>query len=263
VDSHRPVKRRRAITLTAAIVAVYVAVAVATRGVSGRPVLPLFEGIGPPPAYRWVKPPAAFEAGNVKPRTVDVDFPLTGPAEPMVLTTPDGQFLVNLPSGAFPRHDSDTSVHATITPLDPATLGRLPAGAVADGNAYRFQLTYQPSATPVAILAGEGNVVMTAPHQAESLFDSDNGRSWTMLGSQHLADPTMIGATLTAGGYYLVGTSAAAANAQPSGGTKTGTGLIATGVVVAAAALGLFALAAVTRQRRARGEPRRKGRRRR
>jgi hypothetical protein len=261
VDSHRPVNRRRAITLAAAILVLYVAVAVATRGVSGRPVLPLFEGIGPPPAYRWVKPPAAFVAGNVKPRTVDVDFPLTGPAEPMALTTPDGQFLVNLPSGAFPPHDSDTSVHATITPLDPATLGPLPAGVAADGNAYRLQLTYQPSATPVAILAGEGNVIMTAAHQAESLLHSDDGRSWTTLRSQHLGDPTMIGATLTGGGYYLVGTSPAAANAQPSGGTKTGTGLIATGVVVAAAALGLFALAATTRQRRARNEPSSRGRR--
>ena len=42
----------------------------------GHNVRPLFEGIGPPPQYRWVNPPAAFASGNVPPQANDTDIPL-------------------------------------------------------------------------------------------------------------------------------------------------------------------------------------------
>ncbi|HEX3539369.1 MAG TPA: hypothetical protein VHT75_02890 [Acidimicrobiales bacterium] len=231
------------------VIAGYLIAALATVGLSGRHVLPLFEGIGPPPQYQWVKPPPAFAAGNVKPKPVETDFPLTGPVEPAFVSSPDGQFVVNLGSGAFPRHDPDTKVHATITPLDPASLGPLPPGVAADGNAYRIEFTYQPSKTPLVTLAGVGNVILTAPYQAESLLDSTDGRSWTTLRSQDLADPTMIGSPFTAAGYYIAGTSHnAVKSANTPGSGVAGISAIAISVVAAAVLLGLFALTAVGRR---------------
>ena len=234
-----------------AVVAVYLSTVVATMVVSGHHVLPLFEGVGPPPAYQWVTPPPAFASANVKPRSASFDFDLTGPAGPAAANSPDGQFAVNLPPAPFAPHGPDSKVHATITPLDPATLGPLPAQLVPDGNAYRIDFRYQPSATAITTLAHPGNVIMTAPYQAQSLLYSPDGRSWTALVPQHLADPTMIGATFTAAGDYLVGTTASATKSvQPAGSRGAGTGLIATAVLVAALILGLIALTAARRRQR-------------
>lgn len=38
---------------------------------------------------------------------------------------------------------------ATLTPLDPATLGRPPSPLRAVGNAYRIEIAYSPSKQPL------------------------------------------------------------------------------------------------------------------
>ena len=254
----------RQILLTAAgVVAVYVIAAAATVSVSGHHVLPLFEGIGPPSPYQWVNPPPAFAASNVKPKAGTTDFALTGPPTPQFASSPDGQCLLSVPAAAFSPHDGDTKVTVTFSPLDAATLGPLPRKVAADGNAYRIDLAYQPSKTPLPNLAADGNVVLTAPHQANSMLYSADGRTWTNLPIQPFGDPTMIGATFHQPGWYLAGadpskisgTTPGAAPAAGKPGSGAGTGLVAVGVVVAAAILGGVALAAVRRRQRSVSPP--------
>src|SRR5439155_448674 len=90
----------------------------------GRNVRPLFEGIGPPPAYRWVKPPAAFASGNVPPSPSDTDIP-RGPtgSQQSGAQSEDNQLVLNLAANAAPPHPPDTTLVVHIEPLDPATLG--------------------------------------------------------------------------------------------------------------------------------------------
>src|SRR5438105_11250708 len=147
----------------AAIVAVYAAAVVATLPF-GHGARPLFEGIGPPPAYRWVHPPAAFAAGNVPPRTSDTDVPL-GPegSEQAGVLSEDSQLVLNLAPKSILPHPPDKSADVRVIPLDPATLGPAPAGLRPNGNVYQVRITYKPSGLEVASLAAAGNVLLTVP----------------------------------------------------------------------------------------------------
>jgi hypothetical protein len=231
--------------------------AAATASVSGHHILPLFEGIGPPSPYQWVNPPPAFAASNVKPKAGSIDLALTGPRQPQFSASPDGQCLLSVPAAAFSPHDGDTKITVTVTPLDAATLGPLPRGVAADGNAYQIDLAYQPSKTPLPSLAADGNVVLTAPHQANSMLYSADGRTWTSLPIQPFGDPTMIGAIFHQPGWYLAGadpskisgtTGPGSGGTASRPGTGAGTGVVAIGVVAAAVILGGGALALVRRR---------------
>src|SRR4051812_35926875 len=72
----RRVNNRRRLTLGAVLAVAYIGVAVATAGVSGHSVLPLYEGVGSAPPYQWVNPPAAFKTGNVVPKPNTTKVPL-------------------------------------------------------------------------------------------------------------------------------------------------------------------------------------------
>jgi hypothetical protein len=259
---------RHFLPITAAgVAAVYVIAAAATVSVSGHHVLPLFEGIGPPSPYQWVNPPPAFAASNVKPKAGTTDLTLTGPRQPQFASSPDGQCLLSVPAAAFSPHDGDTKITVTVTPVDVATLGPLPQGVAADGNAYRIDLAYQPSKTQLPSLAADGNVVLTAPHQANSMLYSADGRTWTNLPVQPFGDPTMIGATFHQPGWYIAGAdpskisgttgpgAAGTAGTVGGRGTGAGTGLVAIGVVAAAVILGVVALAVARRRQRSVSPP--------
>jgi hypothetical protein len=250
---------KRALQVGAAVLGVYVAVAVATMTWSGHPLRPLFEGVGPPPAYNWVKPPPQFAATNVVAQPKVSDIPLNGAATgPAVAATDDGQFVVNFAQGSLPPHDADTKVHAVITPLDPAKLAPLPAGLSADGNAYRIQLTYTPSGVPVGALAVPGDVIMTAPHNSTALLYSPDGAAWQKLASQQVGGPTTIGSSFTRAGYFLVASNPqATTRSGASKGGGLGTVLIAVWVAAGAVVLGLIAWVVASRRREA---SRRRGR---
>jgi hypothetical protein len=240
----------------ALIAGAYLVAVVATLTLSGHRVLPLFEGVGPPRAYQWVHPPPQFSAGNVTPQPSATDIPFTGgKTGPAGAATSDGQFLVNFSAGAFAPHDADTAVHAAIAPLDPATLGPVPLGLAADGNAYRIQLTYRPSNTPVGTLAGTADVIVAAPQPAQVLLYSADGQAWTKLPTQTISGQSTVGSTFTRPGWFLVGASPTAVSGQHNGGLST--------VVIAALVAGLAIVLAATPAglRAIRGlRPRRKGR---
>ena len=224
-----------------ALVAVYLLAVTGTLPL-GRNVRPLFEGIGPPPVYRWVKPPAAFASGNIPPRPSDTDIPL-GPtgSQQTGAQSEDNQLVLNLAPNAAAPHPPDASVRVHIEPLDPATLGPTPPEFRPNGNAYRVTLTYQPSGTPVTSLTAGGNVLLTVPLPAAGLLYSGDGRTWSKLPTQIVPGQPIVGGEFRSPGFY-VGATHPAAPAKSGGGGSSGTIIVAVLVVALALALGLFPL---------------------
>lgn len=231
--------------LGAGLVAAYLLVASLTMVVSGHRVLPLFEGIGPPQPYRWVKPPAQFATGNVKPSVATTDVPVAAATS---FSTLDGQLVASVSAASMPAHGTDPRVHVVITPLDPSTLGPLPAPLAPDGNAYRLQLTYEPSGTPVPPFGTPGDLVMTAPHAPVSLLFSADGRTWQRLSTQLIAGGTTAGAPFSRTGWFVAGYRPTSSLTTVGGGG--GVSAVVGGAIGAAAGAVLLGVVALVWRRR-------------
>jgi hypothetical protein len=134
----------------------------------------------------------------------------------------------------LPPHEGDTAVRASFTPLDPKKLARPPAPMRPNGNAYRVEMTYQPSGAPLQKLTTSGNVVMVVPDEADRMLFGPDGKSWTELPTHTLGDPNTVGSAFNTPGYYLVGTSLPEfENPNKGSGSKRTVGFV---MVVAAAA---------------------------
>jgi len=233
-------KRTSPLAVGAALLAVYVLAITGTLPF-GHNVRPLFEGIGPPPAYRWVKPPPSFASNNVPPAPNDTDVTMTPTgSQQSGAQSEDNQLVLNLAPNAVPPHPPDTSVRIHIEPLDPGTLGPIPAEFRVNGNAYKVTMTYQPSGTPATTITAPGNILLTVPLPPAGLLSSSDGRSWTNIGKQNVAGQPIVGGPFTAPGWYL-----GATHTQPpstGGGGSGGVILVAVLVGVLALALGLFPL---------------------
>ena len=222
-----------------ALVALYVVVAALTGLISGHDVRPLFDTIGPPPPYQWVNPPPQFAAGNQKPAPMTYDLPLASTkTSPVGVSSAEAQLVLNLPAGAIPPHGADTTVHAVVTPVDPATLAPLaPAlGLRPDGNAYRTEFTYKPSGQALAAIASPGNVFVVVPLPGHGIAFSPDGVAWQLLDSQAVGGQSAMGAVFRQPGYYM-GTTRASATTQT---TKKGGGNATLFAVVGVALLALI-----------------------
>jgi hypothetical protein len=238
----------------------YVAVVLATGLVSGHPVRPLFDGAGTTTPYKWVKPPWYVGSTNIKPVPGHTDIAFDNGASPLTgVNSPDAQIILNLPRGALPTHGADTAVRAAFTPLDPKKLGETPNGTRPDGNAYRVDMTYQPSGAPVPTATQSGNVIMVVPDEADKMLFSVDGKSWDELPSHMLGDPNTVGSAFNKAGYYLVDTTLPEFQ-NPNKGSRTkrvaGIGLV---VVAVALLLGYVLPSAFKRSRAAQAPPVRRG----
>ena len=142
--------------------------------------IPLFDGLAPPPAYRWVHPPPELRAGNRAPASVSATVPLTGTGSAAALvSTPDDQVQVSIPAGAFPPSAGQSALEVDVQPLDPARVPAPPAGTAIQGNAYRITVAYVTSgATPTAVQPVD--VTLRYPVDATSVILSD-GAGWQVL----------------------------------------------------------------------------------
>jgi hypothetical protein len=231
--------RRGALGTGLALVAVYVAAAALTVGLGGRHVRPLFEGVGPSAPYDWVKPPPEFAAGNVRPKPGGGVVALTPTgSQAGGVSTDDGQFLLNLPQAAFAPRAGDDSLTISLTPLDPAGLGKLPPDLRPDGNAYRVQVEYSPSHVQVAAVDKPGNVVIRMPEPFHALLHSADGQTWEPLPASQVGTGSTAGATFAQLGYYLGAAQASTAPPQGKGSGSIG-GVLVIATVTIMLALGL------------------------
>lgn len=108
--------------------------------------IPLFDGLAPPPLYRWVDPPAALKGENRAPDSATATLPLTPTGTvSQDVATQDQQVLVSLPDRAFAPEAGQASVSIAIRPLGPETVAPPPPGVVIQGNVYEIDARYQPS----------------------------------------------------------------------------------------------------------------------
>lgn len=230
--TRRPVSSFRA---GAALAVLYAVVVVATNLTTGHPVRPLFDGVGGSTPYKWVKPPWYVGSTNIEPEASSSDITFENGVSPLIgVTSDDAQIVLNLPQGALPAREGDTAVRASFTPLDPKKLAKLPGGMRPNGNAYRVQMSYQPSGTPFAQTATSGNVIMVVPDEAEKMLFSVDGKSWDELPTQRLGDPTTVGSAFNRPGYYIVGTLLAEfPDPNKGSGTKKTVGTVMIVVAVA------------------------------
>ncbi len=226
--------RRRGLRAGGALAGLYVAVVLATSLTTGHPVRPLFDGAGVTTPYRWVKPPWYVGSTNVKPTAGHTDITFENGVSPLIgVNSPDAQVILTLPAGALPSHAGDNVVRATFTPLDPKKFAKPPAGKRPDGNAYRVDMTYQPSGAPVTRTVNSGNVVMVVPDEADKMLFSADGKQWDELPTHTLGDPNTVGSAYNTPGYYLVDTALPEfTNPNKSSGTKRTLGIVLVVVAV-------------------------------
>ena len=234
----------------AVLAVLYAMAVVATSMTTDHPVRPLFDGVGGSTPYKWVKPPWYVGSTNIEPKASSTDIAFENGVSPLIgVTSDDAQIILNLPQGALPARDGDTTVRASFTPLDPKKLAKLPGGMRANGNAYRVQMTYQPSGTPFAQTTTSGNVIMVVPDEAEKMLFSVDGKSWDEIPTQRLGDPTTVGSAFNKPGYYVVGTLLPEfPNPNKGSGTKKTVGTVM--IVVALALLLGYVLPTLLRRSR-------------
>ena len=251
-----PAKPLKPVRIGILLAAAYAAAVVVTG--AGHPVRPLYDGAGFSVPYRWVKAPWYVGSYNVKPKALITAIPFENGISALTgVSSEDSQLVLNLPKGAIPARAGDTSVVASITPLDPAkTAAQPPEGLRPNGNAYHVELAYQPSKEPVPTLAVPGNVIMVVPDDADTILYSASGKGWQKLDSHLLGDPTSVGATFDKAGYYL-GTTTLPEYKNPNKKSNLQTLGAAVVTVVLALTVGFFALAG---RRRHTGAPQTGGR---
>jgi hypothetical protein len=224
----------------------------AGAAVSGRASIlarrPLLDGLAPPTPYRWVNPPPALAAGNKAPAATRFTVQLAaGGSRLGAFSTGDGQVNLVLSEGAVPARAGQTAVEVRVDPVDPATLGPVPAGLVVAGNAYRVQAAYRPSGRTVGTLAGQSSVALVYPllttavanPAGHQLLSSADGRGWQALGSTDTPGSHQVSAHLARTGYLQVGVPPAAGGS--GGDSRSRILLLASGVavVIVVAALAL------------------------
>jgi len=248
-------RRRRRLGIGVGLAGLYGAVVLATGLTVGHPVRPLFDGAGVTTPYRWVKPPWYVGSANVKPTAGHTDITFVNGVSPLIgVNSPDSQVIINLPAGALPAHAGDNVVRASFTPLDPAKVGKVAKPNRPDGNAYRVDMTYQPSGAPVTRMVSSGNIVMVVPDEAAKMLFSPDGKQWTELPTQILGDPNTVGSAFNTPGYYLVDTAIPAfANPNAGKGTKRTVGVVLV-VVAVVLLLGYVVPTALRRSRAAQAE---------
>ncbi|HWD71100.1 MAG TPA: hypothetical protein VG779_01115 [Actinomycetota bacterium] len=178
--------------------------------------IPLFDGLAPPPAYRWVHPPPELRAGNRAPASVSATVPLTDTGSAAaVVSTPDDQVQVSIPASAFPPAAGQTALAVDIRPLDPAQVPPPPAGMTIEGNAYRITVASVPSgATATAVQPVD--VTLRYPVDATSVILSADG-GWQVLPTTLESAALAVDATTTRFGIF----AAASTGVTPSRPRRT------------------------------------------
>jgi hypothetical protein len=229
---------------------------------------PLYDGVVPVDAYRWLSPPPGRHGGA---QGASSDVPVTENASPLVaIATPEQppQAQIFAAPGSFTLPPGTTSLRVAIAPI-PAV--GTPANGHIVGNVYRMTIETQDGTPLTAPESARVSVVMRAP---EEVFEANLARyqagSWQPiktspagLGGTFLAIVTGFGdfALVEGGPPRSFATARPDASARPPGG---GTGTSLSMWLVLVVGLGLAAGAAAllfvtTRRRGAQSGPGRLG----
>lgn len=150
---------------------------------------PIYDSVSVVAPYRYLNPVAG--SGEIgAPTSYDQDVAVAGAQSP-VLTAATGesppQAQVIATAGAFAVPSGTTSLHVTITPVQPAAA--VPSGAIA-GNVYRIAVTDSGGKAVPAASGQQITVAMRGPgFEANGVVMRYAGGAWSTLPSQH--DPNL------------------------------------------------------------------------
>jgi hypothetical protein len=241
----------------AAAVLAYIALALASAGVSPLARGPLLDGLGPLAPYRWVSPPPELAATNQPPSSGRFEVTL-GPqgSQAATFVLSDNQATFILPEGVFAAKAGQVHVRLRVDPVDPATLGPPPNGMSAFGNAYRLRATYEPGGQAIDELLAPIDAFLVYPVTATLLSPnhrvatSADGETWTVQeGVDSHALQQVEGAVPTLGYAQVVGelgTPSPTVSAGPGAGSSR---TLALGLIVAAVCVGLLGVGLILRSR--------------
>jgi hypothetical protein len=193
-------------------------VAVIGIAVGGRPIVPLYDGVVPTEAYRWLDPPPG-QHGD--PQGAEATIPVTGGSSPLVtLATPElvpqAQLFavpgaLNLPSGS-------TEVRVQIAAVEPPG-GAAPPDSHLAGNDYRFTVTNQAGVALRAPASAQVTIVLRAPDpaQATATLARFDGAAWQPLTTTQGGGATFV-AVVTDFGEFGVFVPGPAPSTAASGG---------------------------------------------
>jgi hypothetical protein len=204
------VTRRRVVGAVAVALA-YVSLAAFSAWLSPLARRPVLDGLAPVAPYRWVNPPPELADANQPPAEGTFDVRLGGAgSEPGVFITTDNQVTIVVDGGTFAPRGDDRTVRLTVTPLDPATLGPVPDGLTAFGNALELGASYEPSGRPIRQVDEPIRFIAVYPTTqtlhatTHELLRSDDGRVWTALRSQDAPGIQQVEAPVDRPGYLVV-----------------------------------------------------------
>jgi hypothetical protein len=235
--------------LGAAVVLAYVASALLSSHLSPLARHPLLDGTGTPQPYRWVSPPPAQASTNQQPASVTQNVNLAQAGGSGYVFTPDGQAAVIMGNRTFKGvsgAQGQTTVVMKIQPLDPATLGALPTGKQASGNAYRVTATFQPSGTGITEFGAAVTITLIYPPVASAgvtppprtIMWSKDGTGWEPLPTQDSHAGLQAATSTRHIGYFVVAT-------PPLPATSTTTSHVRLLAIAILIALAVFVLAGV------------------
>lgn len=219
---------------------------------------PLYDGVVPIDAYRWLSPPPGRHGGA---EGASSDVPVTQNESPLVaIATPEQppQAQIFAAPGSFGLPPGTSSLRVAIQPI-PAV--GTPADGHIVGNVYRISVQTQDGKPLTAPASARVSIVMRAPEEVfEATLERYQGGSWrpiktspSGLGGTFLAIVTEFGdfALVEAGPPRSFASGAPVASAGPPGGGTVGSPptwlVLAAGLGLAA---GAAALLAVTMRRR-------------
>lgn len=232
--------RSRALGAGLSIGLIYAATALLSGHLSPLTRRPLLDGLAPPTAYRWVKPPPELAAANQEPTpgTFTVKLGNDG-SKTAVFTTDDAQVTLILPERSFVDAEGQRTVEVTVEPLAGATAHPDDPLRVV-GNVYLVEATYQPSGD-VAKLAIRSTVVLVYPllandHGSHSMIWSRTGDRWQALDTDDLPSIQQAGADIDELGYLSVAGQPASPTVTAGDGSGSSVATIVTvaGLVVLA-----------------------------
>jgi hypothetical protein len=161
-------------------------------GGAGRP---LYDGVVPAEAYRWLDPPPG-EHGD--PQSATASIAVTGSKSPLVVVatgeSPPQAQLFAIP-GALPLPHGTTEIEVSVSAIEPPAASPLPDSHLS-GNVYRISVTSQAGTPLTALAASQVSIVLRAPDEAlaDATIGRFDGTSWQPLDTS----PAGIGASFVA-----------------------------------------------------------------
>ena len=149
-----------------AALAVGLGLAFAAAEMAPLPGPPLYDGVVPVEAYRWLVPPPGEHGGA---QGASTTLSVSGGSSPLVsLATPEEgtpQAQIFAAPGDLTLPPGTTSITVSITPIQPESL---PTEGHIAGNVYRITIVNQAGVAASAAASGSVSIVLRAPDQTTS-----------------------------------------------------------------------------------------------